>query len=134
MFSVLRVLPRTSELDSTKDLEAKMNHIRPGVCAPMRRVGGGFSCEICDDLRWTHHKQELMRFLEEFVSVTSRFSAPNVSVVMDVAVSARDWESGANWLSVYSEPEFLAVLSRLGIALEFTYYSRQGERSPKESV
>ena len=77
MFSVLRVLPRTSELDSTKDLEAKMNHIRPGVCAPMRRAGGGFSCEICDDLRWTHHKHELMRFLDEFVSVTSRFSAPN---------------------------------------------------------
>lgn len=131
MFSVLRVLPRTSELDSTKDLEARMNHIRPGVCSPMRGAGGGFSCEICHDLRWTHHQQALMRFLDEFVSVTSRFSDPKVFVVLDVAVSARDWESGASWLSVTSEPEFLGVLSRLGIALEFTYYSRPGDRSAK---
>lgn len=42
--------------------------------------------------------------------------------------------NGANWLSVTSEPEFLGVLSRLGIALEFTYYSRPGDRSAKNEV
>lgn len=127
MYSVLRVISLTSSADAINELAEMMNNIRPESCSRHRGGQISFACSISSDKVWVRQQRDILRFLNEFSSVSDRFSGPEVCTRVDVAIYESDWRENVFAVCLVTGPKLMGALSRLGIELEFTFY---GQRRP----
>jgi hypothetical protein len=121
MYTVARFQCARKNSRKLKSLGESLNRVRKNTFVGLDRIGGRFSCVICDSDNWKEHLRQMVRFLDRFKASVQLASREDIDVEFDVAIEPED-AAGKPYISLETTRQVIKRLAKDHVELTFTYY------------
>lgn len=129
MYTVLRFESPTETVEKLTILGEGLNRIKEKTFSGLDRIGGRFSCSVCDDDNWDEHTRAMSEFLSVFKEILVEAKSYGIEVEFDVALEPEDCEK-KSYISTCLEPQLLKKLVDEDVGITLSYYTSQQHRGP----
>ena len=124
MYTVLRFESQVAGLEQLTLFGDSLNEVREGFFTGLDRIGGRFSCSVCEDDDWEKHVSAMNEILDVFQKSLVNAKDNKIEVEFDVAIEPEDYDQRF-CLSMPVAPILLKHMADEGVGLTFSCYAPQ---------